>query len=107
MIGTILFDEQIVAMFMKSSYASYGIAVSGLPLFALGFIFFAINIVSIGNFHSVKQARPCHDSDCFARIRVHDDMYVWFAFDSECVWYLVGDATGRDINVLYHHDYLS
>lgn len=58
MIGTILFDEQIVAMFMKSSYAAYGIAVSGLPLFALGFIFFAINIVSIGNFKSVEQARP-------------------------------------------------
>lgn len=28
---------------------------------------------------------------------VHDDMYVWFAFDSECVWYLVGDATAETL----------
>lgn len=58
LIGTILFDEQIVAMFIKQSCAAYDIAVSGLPLFALGFIFFAINIVSIGYFQSVEQARP-------------------------------------------------
>ena len=30
----------------------------GLPLFASGFIFFAVNIVSIGYFQSVERARP-------------------------------------------------
>ncbi|KAB3576290.1 MATE family efflux transporter, partial [Phocaeicola vulgatus] len=34
------------------------IAVAGLPLFASGFIFFAVNIVSIGYFQSVERARP-------------------------------------------------
>jgi hypothetical protein len=35
-------------MFIDRSYPAYDIAVAGLPLFASGFIFFAVNIVSIG-----------------------------------------------------------
>lgn len=45
-------------MFIDRSYPAYDIAVAGLPLFASGFIFFAVNIVSIGYFQSVERARP-------------------------------------------------
>lgn len=55
---TALFSKQIVSLFIDSSYPAYDIAVSGLPLFASGFIFFAVNIVSIGYFQSVERARP-------------------------------------------------
>ena len=55
---TALFNHQIVAMFIDRSYPAYDIAVAGLPLFASGFIFFAVNIVSIGYFQSVERARP-------------------------------------------------
>ncbi len=55
---TAIFNHQIVAMFIDRSYPAYDIAVSGLPLFASGFAFFAVNIVSIGYFQSVERARP-------------------------------------------------
>lgn len=55
---TALFSRQIVALFIDSSNPAYDIAVSGIPLFASGFIFFAVNIVSIGYFQSVERARP-------------------------------------------------
>ena len=44
-------------MFIDRSYPAYEIASKGLPLYATGFIFFAINIVSIGYFQSVERAR--------------------------------------------------
>lgn len=55
---TALFSRQIVALFIDSSNPAYDIAVSGIPLFASGFVFFAVNIVSIGYFQSVERARP-------------------------------------------------
>ena len=55
---TALLSPQIVAMFIDSSYPAYDIAVKGLPLFASGFVFFAVNIVSIGYFQSVERPRP-------------------------------------------------
>lgn len=44
-------------MFIDRSYPAYEIASKGLPLYATGFVFFAINIVSIGYFQSVERAR--------------------------------------------------
>lgn len=55
---TALFSRQIVAMFIDSAYPAYDIAVRGLPLFASGFVFFAVNIVAISYFQSVERARP-------------------------------------------------
>ena len=55
---TALFSSEIVSMFIDRSYPAYEIASKGLPLYATGFIFFAINIVSIGYFQSVERARP-------------------------------------------------
>jgi Na+-driven multidrug efflux pump len=55
---TALFSREIVAMFIDSAYPAYDIAVRGLPLFASGFVFFAVNIVVISYFQSVERARP-------------------------------------------------
>ena len=55
---TALFSRWIVAMFIDSSCTAGAIAVRGLPLFASGFVFFAVNIVSIGYFQSVERPRP-------------------------------------------------
>lgn len=54
---TALFSRQIVGMFIDHAYPAYNLAVTGLPLFASGFVFFAVNIVSIGYFQSIEQAR--------------------------------------------------
>ena len=48
----------MMAMFIDSSCPACAIAVRGLPLFASGFVFFAVNIVSIGYFQSVERPRP-------------------------------------------------
>lgn len=54
---TALFRHQIVALFINPEYAAYQIAVKGIPYFAFGFIFFAINMVGIGYYQSIEQAR--------------------------------------------------
>lgn len=54
---TMFCSHEIVAMFIDRSYPAYDIAVKGLPLYAAGFIFFAVNIVSIGYFQSVERAK--------------------------------------------------
>ncbi len=55
---TAIFSSRIAGMFIDPVYPAYEIAVKGLPLFASGFVFFAVNIVSIGYFQSIEQARP-------------------------------------------------
>lgn len=54
---TALCSREIVGMFISRSYPAYDIAVKGLPLYASGFVFFAVNIISIGFFQSVEQAK--------------------------------------------------
>ena len=55
---TVPFSRGLVSMFIESGYPAYEIAVEGLPLFAAGFVFFAVNIVSINYFQSVERPRP-------------------------------------------------
>lgn len=55
---TLLFAHPITEMFISSEYPAHHIAAEGLPLFASGFVFFGINIVSIGYFQSVERDRP-------------------------------------------------
>ena len=56
-LATIFCSPEIVGMFIDRSYPAYDIAVKGLPLYATGFVFFAVNIVSIGYFQSVERAK--------------------------------------------------
>lgn len=57
-LATVFASRGIVAMFISPEFPAYGIAVEGLPLFASGFVFFAVNIVSIIYFQSVERPRP-------------------------------------------------
>ncbi len=50
-----LFSGNLVSMFIPSSAPAYAIAEVGLPLFSLGFLPFAANMILIGYFQSVEQ----------------------------------------------------
>lgn len=54
----IVFTDSIVSMFVDTSSTAHGIALEGIPLFAAGFVFFGINIVSITYFQSVERMQP-------------------------------------------------
>lgn len=54
---TILGSSQIVSLFIEQQNPAFDIAVQGLPYYALGFVFFAVNIVSIGYYQSIERAR--------------------------------------------------
>ena len=54
---TWLFSKPLVGAFLKPDCNAYRIAVEGIPLFAMGFVFFAFNIASIGYYQSIEKAR--------------------------------------------------
>lgn len=54
---TSLFIHEIVGLFITPQYPAYAIAIKGLPLFASGFAFFGINMVSIIYFQSIERAQ--------------------------------------------------
>lgn len=56
-IVTALCRQNIVELFIDRSYAAFDIAVNGLPYFAIGFIFFAINMTGIGYYQSIERGK--------------------------------------------------
>ena len=54
-LSMMLFAPQISALFLEQGSAAYDIATRSLPLFSIGFISFAINMVSIGYFQSIEK----------------------------------------------------
>ncbi len=57
LLGTVLFSSRIVSLFIDSSATAYAIADNGLPLYALGFIPFAVNVILMSYFQSVEQIK--------------------------------------------------
>ena len=55
--ATLVFNHEIVGLFIDKSYKAYDIAVDGIPYFAVGYLFFALNIVGIGYYQSIERAR--------------------------------------------------
>ena len=53
----ILFAPTMVSLFLDSSYPAYEIASEGYPYFALGYIFFAINMMYLGYYQSIENHR--------------------------------------------------
>lgn len=51
------FGSQVVSLFLKETTKAHEIAVYGMPYFAAGFIFFALNMVLIGYYQSIKRAK--------------------------------------------------
>lgn len=56
-IGTWFFNKQIVSLFINPGYEAYTIAVEGIPYFAIGYVFFAVNMVGISYYQSIEQAK--------------------------------------------------
>lgn len=53
---TVICNRDIVSLFIDRSYGAYDIAVAGIPYFAIGYLFFAFNMVSIGYYQSIERA---------------------------------------------------
>ena len=51
-----LFPSPLVHLFISSSDSAADIAISGFPYFAVGFLFFVLNLVAIGYFQSIKKS---------------------------------------------------
>lgn len=56
----------MVHLFVSPSDPAASVAISGFPLFAAGFVFFIVNLTSIGYFQSIERIRP---ATTFAMLR--------------------------------------
>lgn len=54
----IVFPEFLVGLFLKTDNPAAGLAISGFPYFALGFVCFVLNLTVIGYFQSIEKTRP-------------------------------------------------
>lgn len=54
---TTLCRQNIVALFIDRSYPAFDIAANGIPYFAVGFIFFAVNMIGIGYYQSIERGQ--------------------------------------------------
>lgn len=50
-------SEGLAGMFLTPDAPAHTLAVTGLPLFALGYAFFGINVVTIGYYQSIERSR--------------------------------------------------
>lgn len=57
-VGTILFCPEVSSLFLGNHGNAYEIAISGIPYFSLGYVFFALNIVCIGYYQSIERFKP-------------------------------------------------
>jgi len=57
-VGTILFCPKVSSLFLGNHGNAYEIAISGIPYFSLGYVFFALNIVCIGYYQSIERFKP-------------------------------------------------
>lgn len=53
----VFFCQPLISCFLNPSVPAYQIAVEGFPLFSLSFIFFSLNLVLIGYYQALEQAR--------------------------------------------------
>lgn len=54
---TWLFSSSVAAMFLSPEAPAYALAVVGLPLFALGYPFFGLNLIIIGYYQSIERGK--------------------------------------------------
>jgi len=53
-----MFPGQLVGLFIPTTETAAQIAISGFPYFAIGFLFFIMNLVAVGYFQSIERAKP-------------------------------------------------
>ena len=59
-VGISVFASQVSSLFLSAGSPAHDIALNGLPLFAIGFVFFALNITFIGYFQSTEKAKTAN-----------------------------------------------
>ena len=59
-IGVIFFAPSMVSLFLDSSYPAYAIAAKGLPYFAIGYVFLAVNMAYMGYFQSIEDYKSAN-----------------------------------------------
>ena len=59
-ICVILFTPSMVALFLDKSYPAYAIASQGMPYFAIGYLFFALNMMYMGYFQSIEDYKTAN-----------------------------------------------
>ncbi|MBQ0015596.1 MAG: MATE family efflux transporter [Bacteroidales bacterium] len=52
----VLFSPNIISVFLGAGSQAFQLAVQGLPLFSVGFLFMAFNVSAIGYFQSIEQS---------------------------------------------------
>jgi len=62
----IIEDKLLVSIFIKKGSRAFDLAVSGLPLFSLGYVFVAFNVVSVGIYQTIKKP---HVASFFSLLR--------------------------------------
>ncbi|MFI3286782.1 MAG: MATE family efflux transporter [Rikenellaceae bacterium] len=58
--AVIFFAPKMVGFFLDSSYPAYDIASYGMPLFATGYIFFALNMMFMGYYQSIEEYKTAN-----------------------------------------------
>ncbi len=53
-----IFPQHLVNLFISSSEPASSIAVNGFPYFAIGFLFFILNLVAVGFYQSIEKVKP-------------------------------------------------
>ena len=91
---TALFRHQIVALFIGPEYAAYQIAVKGLPYFAFGFIFFAVNMIGIGYYQSIERA-PGYRHHPATRDTIYAGGLPGASYITRCKRNMAGRPSGR------------
>lgn len=54
----VLFPYQLTELFVSTGEAAFPLAVKGLPLMAVAFVFFIVNLMCIGYYQSVERVHP-------------------------------------------------
>lgn len=57
LLGSTFWEKSLVALFLNNDSEAYHIATTGIPYFALGFIFFSFNIAAISYYQSIERAK--------------------------------------------------
>lgn len=58
--AVMFFAPQMVEFFLDSSYPAYDIASHGMPLFAIGYTFFALNMMFMGYYQSIEDYKTAN-----------------------------------------------
>lgn len=54
----VFFPQLLVGLFIPSDDPTFAIATSGFPYYAAGFVFFVLNLTTIGYYQSLEQVKP-------------------------------------------------